>query len=50
MKGKNLKILLKKYIIQEKVFFQILLLKNYHFVNITGKNTDQLLVRPIRNL
>jgi hypothetical protein len=33
MKGKNLKIRQKKYINQEKSFFQILLLSNYPFVN-----------------
>jgi hypothetical protein len=34
MKEKNLKIQLKKFIIQVKLFFQIFQLKNYHFVNI----------------
>jgi hypothetical protein len=48
MKEKNLKIHQKNYIIQVKLFFQILILNNYHFVNILiGKNTEQLLVRPV---
>jgi hypothetical protein len=48
MKEKNLKILQKNYIIQVKLFFQILKLNNYHFVKILiGKNGEQLLVRPV---
>jgi hypothetical protein len=48
MKVKNLEILLKNYIIQVKLFFQIFMLKLYHFVSILlGKNNDQLLVRPV---
>jgi hypothetical protein len=47
MKEKNLKIHQKNYIIQVKLFFQILKLNIYHFVNIFQKNGEQLLVRPI---
>jgi hypothetical protein len=48
MKEKNLKILAKKIYYPGEVIFSNITIKNYHFVNILiGKNTDQLLIRPI---
>jgi hypothetical protein len=46
--GKKFKNTSKKLYYPGEIIFQIFTLNNYHFVNIlTGKNTDQLLVRPV---